>query len=151
TKSPLKQNQFGVVTGGPVLLPKIYDGRNRTFFFGSYNGGRRATTSYGVTQMPTAAERQGGFRTWPAQTFGPPGGGTVPAGAGLPIGKTPFPNNQIPTTRFAPQSAALIKYWPSSQLSCTNPCNNYTGALLTHNTTDSYSARADHNFSAADR
>ena len=37
---PLRQNQFGATAGGPVYLPKLYDGRNRTFFFGSYQGWR---------------------------------------------------------------------------------------------------------------
>src|ERR1700722_13818731 len=98
TKTPLKQNQFGFVTGGPVFLPKLYDGRNRTFFFVSYNGGRRATGSYGVTQMPTAAERQGNFPTWPTQLFDPLSGVLTP-GASLPVAKTPFSGNQIPASR----------------------------------------------------
>ena len=95
-----------------ISCRKIYDGRNRTFFFASYNGGRRATGSYGVTQMPTAAERQGDFSTWPTQLFDPLSGVVTP-GASLPVSRTPFPGNQIPLNRFAPQSANLIKYWPS--------------------------------------
>ena len=83
TKTPLKQNQFGFVTGGPVFLPKLYDGRNRTFFFVSYNGGRRATGSYGVTQMPTAAERKGDFSAWPTQLFDPLSGVPLFASAWL--------------------------------------------------------------------
>src|SRR6266568_546491 len=104
TKTPLKQNQFGFVTGGPVFLPKLYDGRNRSFFFVSYNGGRRATGSYGVTQMPTAAERKGDFSAWPTQLFDPLSAVLTP-GASVPVAKTPFPGNQIPLDRFAPQSA----------------------------------------------
>ncbi len=150
TKTPLKQNQFGFVTGGPVFIPKVYDGRNRTFFFVSYNGGRRATGSYGVTQMPTAAERQGDFGTWPTQLFDPLSGQLTP-GASLPISKTPFAGNQIPLTRFAPQSSNLLKYWPMPTIGCTNPCNNYTGALEANVNTDQYSIRADHNFSERDR
>jgi hypothetical protein len=150
TKTPLKQNQFGFVLGGPVLLPKIYDGRNRTFFFASYNGGRRATGSYGVTQMPTSAERQGNFGTWPTQLFDPLSGVLTP-GTSLPVTKMPFSGNQVPMSRFAPQSANLIKFWPSATATCVNPCNNYTGALKSSLNSDQYSLRADHNFSAGDR
>jgi hypothetical protein len=150
TKTPLKQNQFGFVVGGPVLLPKIYDGRNRSFFFASYNGGRRATGSYGVTQMPTAAEREGNFSSWPTQLFDPLSAVLTP-GASLPVSKLPFAGNQVPTTRFASQSANLIKFWPAPTLNCQNPCNNYQGALKGHLNSDQYSVRADHNFSAGDR
>ncbi len=150
TKTPLKQNQFGFVTGGPVFLPKVYDGRNRTFFFVSYNGGRRASGSYGVTQMPIAAEKQGNFGTWPTQLFDPLSAVLTP-GAAVPVAKTPFAGNQIPASRFSPQSANLLKYWPTPTFDCQNPCNNYTGALESHVSTDQYSVRADHNFSANDR
>ncbi len=150
TKTPLKQNQFGFVTGGPVFLPKLYDGRNRTFFFVSYNGGRRASGSYGVTQMPTTAEKQGNFATWPTQLFDPLSAILTP-GAALPVAKTPFAGNQIPASRFSPQSANLLKFWPAPTFSCQSPCNNYTGALESHVNTDQYSVRADHNFSAKDR
>jgi hypothetical protein len=149
-KTPLKQNQFGFVTGGPVFLPKIYDGRNHTFFLVSYNGGRRATGSNGVTQVPTAAEKQGDFSSWPTQLFDPLSSVLTP-GASLPVAKTPFAGNRIPSTRFAPQSSNLIKYWPSPSFACPAPCNNYQGALKSNFGTDQYTVRADHNFSAGDR
>lgn len=150
TKTPLKQNQFGFVTGGPVFVPKLYDGRNRTFFFVSYGGGRRATSSYGVTQVPTSEEKQGNFSTWPTQLFDPLTSIPTPGGP-LPISRTPFAGNRIPVTHFAPQSANLIQYWPSPGSACTNPCNNYTGVLKSNFGTDQYTLRADHNFSSKDR
>ena len=116
-KTPLKQNQFGFVTGGPVFLPKIYDGRNHTFFLVSYNGGRRATGSNGVAQVPTAAEKQGDFGTWPTQLFDPLSSMLTP-GASLPVSRAPFAGNQIPIARFAPQSSNLIKYWPAQSFAC---------------------------------
>ncbi|MCE5308614.1 MAG: hypothetical protein LLG20_13325, partial [Acidobacteriales bacterium] len=61
TKTPLKQNQFGAAGGGPVFLPRVYDGRNRTFVYGSYQGGRRVTNSWSVAQVPSAAQKQGDF------------------------------------------------------------------------------------------
>ncbi len=150
TKTPLKQNQFGFVVGGPVLLPKIYDGRNHTFWLVSYNGGRRATGSYGVTQMPTAAEKQGDFGTWPTQLFDPLTSVVTPGGS-VPVSRTPFAGNQIPLSRFAPQSANLIKFWQTPNVPCQTPCNNYQGALKSNFGTDQYTVRADQNFAAGDR
>jgi hypothetical protein len=149
-KTPLKQNQFGVVVGGPVFLPKIYDGRNKTFFFASYQGGRRVTGSNGLAQVPTAAERMGDFRAWPTQLFDPLSGALTP-GQALPISKTPFPDNRIPAARFAPQSAALIQYWPEPNQSCITPCNNFTRSTNTPVHMDQYTIRIDHNFSVQDR
>ena len=58
TVNPLRQNQFGANIGGPVVLP-FYNGRNRTFFFGSYEGGRQHAASQALYLVPTAQEIQG--------------------------------------------------------------------------------------------
>jgi hypothetical protein len=59
-KTPLKQNQFGVTIGGPVLLPH-YNGHNRTFFYASYEGYRNNTASSNFYRTPTAAQMNGDF------------------------------------------------------------------------------------------
>jgi hypothetical protein len=133
--------------GGPVFIPKIFDGRNRTFFFGSYQGGRRVIGSNGLAQVPTAAERTGDFSAWPTTLFDPLSGVLTP-GQALPIARTAFPGNPIPSSRFAPQSAALIKYWPSPNQACATPCNNDSASTNTPVRMDQYTIRADHNFSA---
>lgn len=62
TTGQYKQNEFGPTLGGPVYIPKIYDGRNRTFFHFSYGGFRyRGGISNSLTTFPTAAEEQGDF------------------------------------------------------------------------------------------
>ena len=149
-KTPLKQNQFGVVVGGPVFIPKLYDGRNRTFFFASYQGGRRVTGSNGLAQVPSAAEKSGDFSAWPTQLFDPLSG-TLTPGQALPISKTPFSGNRIPASRFAPQSSALLGYWPTPNQPCVAPCNNYTASTNTPVVMDQYTMRFDHNFSQRDR
>jgi Carboxypeptidase regulatory-like domain/TonB dependent receptor len=62
-KPPFTRNQFGFRVGGPVLLPKIYDGRGRTFFFGTYEGLRDNYVTAGGFEgtVPTALERKGDF------------------------------------------------------------------------------------------
>src|SRR5205814_530685 len=70
-KNPLlRQNQFGFVVGGPVYIPKLYDGRNKTFFLANYEGWR---INNGFTQtaiVPTAAEIGGDFSATGLPAFG---------------------------------------------------------------------------------
>jgi hypothetical protein len=150
TKTPLKQNQFGGVVGGPVYIPKLYDGRNRTFFMTSYQGGRRVVGAVGLGQVPTAAEKSGDFSAWPTQLFDPLSGVLTP-GQALPIARTPFSGNRIPASQFAPQSAALLQYWPSPTRPCATPCNNFEASTSTPVRMDQYTIRGDHNFSVSDR
>jgi hypothetical protein len=61
--SPLQRNQMGVVVGGPVVLPKVYHGKNKTFFFVTYEPTRQnvGNTTMQHERVPTAEERQGNF------------------------------------------------------------------------------------------
>ena len=58
---PFKQNQFGFSLGGPVVLPKIYNGHNKTFFFGDYQGTRIRSSETFLASVPTDAWRTGNF------------------------------------------------------------------------------------------
>src|SRR5215469_15474718 len=56
-----RYNQFGFSVGGPVYIPKLYNGRNRTFFFADYEGFRRNGLNTISASVPTAAMRTGNF------------------------------------------------------------------------------------------
>jgi len=56
---PFARNEFGFTNGGPVVLPKVYDGRDRTFYYGQYQGFRQVLGTTQIISVPTAAERQG--------------------------------------------------------------------------------------------
>ncbi len=68
-RAPFHQNQFGFALGGPVWIPKVYNGRNRTFFFADYQGTRQScfstscstNTSVSISDVPPAALRGGRF------------------------------------------------------------------------------------------
>jgi hypothetical protein len=60
-KGELRQNQFGFTAGGPVVIPKVFDGRNKIFFFGDYEGFRRVQGTILTGSVPTAAERASGY------------------------------------------------------------------------------------------
>ena len=55
----LNRNEYGGTVGGPVFIPKVYDGRNRTFWFFNYEGYKQRTGSFGNFRVPTQAMRNG--------------------------------------------------------------------------------------------
>ena len=98
---PFVRNEFGFTNGGPVVLPGIYDGRNRTFYFGEYQGFRQVLGTTQVIPVPTAAERQGiDTTTFPGDTL------TVPVTAAvLPVLRQyPLPN--LPAGAFGDRTYA---------------------------------------------
>ena len=70
SKTELKQNQFGGSVGGPVLLPH-YNGRNKTFFYASYEGFRKSGSSTVLYLTPTPAQLAGDFSAVSAQIYNP--------------------------------------------------------------------------------
>ena len=86
---PFARNEFGVTNGGPVVLPGVYDGRSRTYYFAEYQGFRQVLGTTQVFPVPTAAERQGlDTTTFPGDTLTVP---VNPAIAGILAGY-PLPN-----------------------------------------------------------
>ncbi len=86
---PFRRNEFGFTNGGPVVLPGIYDGRGRTFYFGQYQGFRQVLGTTQVLAVPTAAERAGVDSTaFPGDTL------TVPVDPriGAILSRYPLPN-----------------------------------------------------------
>ncbi len=113
TKAVYKQNDFGATVGGPVYLPKIYNGRNKSFFFFSYEGFRnRAGATATPYTVPTPEMWNGNFSNWVNSS-----GKLIPiydpSTTQLVNGsytRTPFPNNQIPVADFDPVAKAIVNY-----------------------------------------
>ncbi len=87
---PFRRNEFGFTNGGPVILPHIYDGRGKTFYFGQYQGFRQVLGTTQVLPVPTAEERAGfDARAYPGDVlYAPP----PPAIAAI-LARYPLPNN----------------------------------------------------------
>lgn len=99
TVDPLKRNQFGFTLGGPVYIPGVYNGKDKTFFFFGYQGTiLREMTGANSAFVPTQTNEQGIFSS------------TIYDPKSSPL--TPFPNNTIPTSRFDPASVAFLKDIP---------------------------------------
>ena len=109
----LRQNQFGFVVSGPVFIPKLYDGRNKTFFMANYEGWRINNGSILADSVPNPAVLTGDFsaETYAAGVGGLPGGplpayGTAACSTLLDNGRNcmpvdpltgqPFPGNVVP-------------------------------------------------------
>lgn len=119
---PFVRNEFGATAGGPVVLPKIYDGGKKTFFFAEYQGFRQVLGTTQVFAVPTAAEREGiDTTTFPGDTL------TVPVSPSIAplLARYPLPNE--------PQGPFGARTYAASSKVVTN--------------TDQFSIRVDHHIS----
>lgn len=117
-----QRNEFGASVGGPISIPKVYDGKNKSFFFAVWEGRRQRSASTRFFTLPTAEQMGGDFsRTLTAsgqlRTIYDPFTTTPdPARPGQFL-RTPFAGNRIPTSRFDPVSANVLKFYgPSPNL-----------------------------------
>ncbi len=116
-KGERRFNQFGFTWGGPVDIPKVYDGHNKTFFFADYQGTRLAQTSLHNPTVPTAAERNSGFTNFQDLIFTQKGtfsdnlGRTLPQGAILdPATTRPVTAGQVdPVTGIAATKTGYVR------------------------------------------
>ena len=145
-RDQLKRNQFGFFLGGPIVLPKIYNGRDRTFWSFGYQGTLiRNIGNTSSSLLPTQEELNGDFSAY-----------LDARNPNNPLGKVAqiidpqtgqaFPGNQIPKSRFDPAALAVEKYLP-------HPAGTgliYYQAPIIQNQHETVE-RVDHSFSSADR
>lgn len=153
-KAPFRFNQFGAAVGGPLVIPGVYRGRDKTFFFASYEGLRWVRGLITTGTMPTLRERQGDFSDSRNATgqlisvYDPASTAADPARPGRSI-RQPFPGNVIPPQRFDAVARNLLRSFPLPNAPgnpFTNVGNYATNpsAPINKNTV---SARIDHHFS----
>lgn len=136
--APFKWNQYGFTLGGPIQIPRIFDGKNRLFFMSNYEGFKLRNQGQRVFSVPPSTMRGGNF----SQLLP----GTVirdPLNKDATNTKQPFPNNIIPATRFSGIAVGLLEYYPLPNIAGTDLVNNYLA--LQHRTTDKdqFSQRID--------
>jgi hypothetical protein len=148
TVTPLftHQNEFGTTLGGPVVLPHVYNGRNRTFFFFSYGGSRKTgVDALQLLKIPTAAEIAGNFAG--ANTIYNPLTTTLSANGSYV--RTPFPGNAIPASMIDPVAKAIARYYPAPNLTGSNNYSTFNGEELLD--IDAEAARIDHKIDEKNR
>jgi len=127
-KKPLHLNQFGVEVDGPVFIPKLYNGRNKTFFTASYEGLRQIKSSTQRGTTLTQAMRNGNFSAISQPIQNPTTG-------------VPYPGNIIPVS---PVSQALLQYYPLPNVP--GSTNNFSGPVAVNVSTNQTLERIDQNF-----
>jgi hypothetical protein len=123
---PFRRNEFGFTNGGPVFVPKVYDGRQRTFYFTQYQGFRQVLGTTQVMPVPTASERLG-------------------------LDTTAYAGDTL-MVQVDPGIAAVLARYPLPNLP-TGPYHERTYATASKVATDAdqFSLRIDHKFSSKDQ
>jgi len=138
-KTVYKRNQFGATLGGKII-------RDKTFFFGSYEGRRVRIGRSTLSTVPLVSRVNGDFSDSKAmQIFDPASTQTV---SGKPA-RTPFPGNIVPKNRFDPIAAKVISWYPAPNLP--GVANNYFFSPPSAQSADQYDGRLDHNFTSSQR
>lgn len=147
----LRQNQFGFVAGGPVYIPKLYDGRNKTFWLVNYEGWRINNGTNLFFSAPDAAELQGNFSGSGLPAYGTPAcaaalTNNLPCMPVDPSTGLPFPGNTIPTSRFSRLAQVELKAGLFPAPNCPGcPQGNYRLNTNLPNTVDQETYRLDEN------
>ena len=140
SRSEDRYNLFGGKIGGPVHIPKIYNGKNKTFFFINYEGLIQASPYNLTSSLPYGAYSTGNFSASPTLVYDP-------------TTKKPFPGNTIPSNRIDPAALKILSYVPAPNstgvLNKTDNLvtNNYVSVGSSHPTTNTGVARIDHSVS----
>jgi hypothetical protein len=165
-----RRNDYGFTFGGPIAIPKIYDGHDKSFFFFNFEQFRETVlVSTGLQTVPTLAYRTGDFSgallgrltiggqpatdsagqaLFQNQIFDPKSQRSAPDGT---IVRTPFPNNQIPVTDIDPVALKIQAMIPAPLgTRASGFINNYEAPPYTNSRrTTIPSFKLDHNLSAA--
>jgi hypothetical protein len=148
----LIRNEFGGSVGGPISIPKVYDGKNRTFFFFAYERFSLRQSASELVTVPTAAMRNGDYSqlynsAGILQTIYDPN--STQAGT---LQRTPFPGNIIPLTRESPLAKTLYAATPLPT-SADNPLvnSNFNATNPTSQTVPNFTTRLDHVFNSNNR
>jgi len=144
-------NQYGFTLGGPVVVPKVINGKNKLFFFYAFEGIRQPGPLALTDTVPTEAERRGDFARLLSinsnyQIYDPASG----VREGARVRRSPFPNNIIPTPRLSPIALKLLQYFPlPNQSGGVDGANNLFTNAPQMDRFDNNLGRLDYNVSAS--
>jgi hypothetical protein len=146
-------NQYGATVGGPIFLPKIYDGRNKLFWFFAWETLKDSQPNANFTTVPTDAERNGDlslFLTADKTVLYNPNTGVL---NGSTITRSPFPNNVIPTSMLNPIALAYLKFYPEPNVTPTRAdgFQNFANNATTNDDYNNELGRLDYNMSEKNR
>jgi len=145
TRAILKRNQFGGDIGGPLTIPHVYSGKDRTFFFLDYEAQRLRQGLVESGTVPTNAQRSGDFSASGLHTiYDPLSGSTTATRSQISCnGKL----NVICPSRISPQSAAVLAYYPQAN----NGANSFQAVPSQAIDWDQFTVRVDHQLTKSNR
>ncbi|HYM13542.1 MAG TPA: TonB-dependent receptor [Bryobacterales bacterium] len=151
-----RRNVFGGTVGGPVWIPNVYNGHNKTFFFYDYEGSRQTNATTRNVSVPTLLERQGNFTDTRASNgrlitiYNPFDTYQTATGSTL---RRAFAGNVVPQSMFRPIAVkALASYpQPTSDGNAFTHTNNFFGQGVNQSDSDQMDIKIDHNISDKQR
>jgi len=129
-KNPRNRKQFGAQLDGPVAIPGLYNGRNKTFFMVAYEGVRAEAISSPFASVPTALMRDGNFSE-------------IATPIRNPFTGQPFPGNVVPRAMLSPVALKLLEFYPATNRSGT--ANNLQAPSANSDNVDQVLTRVDQN------
>src|SRR5947209_6087581 len=153
-KPAYQDNRYGASLGGPLRIPKLYNGRDKTFFFFGWEGNQWGKPTATVGTVPTLAERNGDFSALLAlgsqyQIYNP---FSTQASANGRYTRQPFPGNIVPQNLIDPVAKAIQSYYPLPNTAGTAAgLNNYTRNSKDVFDYNAWVGRIDHSFSDRNR
>jgi hypothetical protein len=147
---PRKFNQFGGFVSGPVRIPGVYNGKDRTFFTFGYEGQQNRNATFTTTTVPTALARQGIFTEAPKEIYDP---FAVAGSTRQPIAAACNGSNCYAPGRYVknidPVAAAVLPLIPAPN--APGLVNNYSFSRGISDTDHQFNFRVDHNYSPSQR
>jgi hypothetical protein len=149
--SPFRQNQFGGTVGGPILIPKLYNGRNRTFFFFAYEGWRYSQAAESRYVVPTAAELSGDFShsLLNQPIYDPTTTAPDPSNPGEYL-RTQFAGNMIPSGRIDAKVVSFLQSYAGAPNLTGDPVHNAIVAIPITSNSGQYDGRIDEQIGVKD-
>jgi hypothetical protein len=148
--APRKVHRYSGTAGGPVYIPKVYDGRSRTFWTYGFQGFNRRNPANANYTVPTDAQRAGDFSALLGvgpiyQLYDP---ATTRPAAGGRFARDPLPGNIVPASRIDPMAKTLLSFYPSPTTPGTaDGRNNFQLSETNSNDFRQHMSRIDHNIS----
>ena len=133
--------QWGGTIGGPITIPHIYNGANRSFFFFAYENSKQSSNTTETDTIPTALERTGDFSQLGVTIYDPNTAVLQPDGS---YQRSAFPGNKIPLDRQSKVAMAAIAYYPTPTNDALTNNYTYTGPVI--NNYWHFDMRFDHDF-----
>jgi len=147
-RAPTSWKNFGGAMGGPVVIPKIYNGKNKTFFWVASEAYRQHTPVTNNFALPTALEKTGDFSQSSVVIYNPLSARACTPSDNCPAGVTqvrvPFAGNVIPGSMINPIGQAIINYLPNPQVKTATDATNFTGVDSLFDRADQYTYKLEH-------